>query len=662
MKTAKKIALLGFDCALTNLVRRHIEEGLCPNFKKIFENGTVAENCLVPFPTITPPNWTSMATGAWPGTNNVTDFFRHIPGTTPEGANAHNAFNWDYVQAESFWEAAEKAGKKSVILNYPMSFNAHKRLKHGTVVGGGSLTVGVYMDGNVIADYKKIPFSPTLEKGYAFCDDTLVCTQAMPGNSVKVSFSEKPGWANVDNPGDDPLGVTFKMPFSNSIFNKETTYADWHLLVRNLGGDDYDTVTLSPSKDFKDAFFTIKKGEWSKPFLAEGVLENGGTKTIRMMAKLTELGDEGDSFRLFLTHALNIDGDFWCYPREAAAKLNKGDNVGTNNTGMTAMNIGWIDLDTWLELVGIHYDWMGDSICALLGHKDKPEDWDVFFTHAHPTDFIYHALMTELDAATCSSEAMHKKAWELHRELYRHADRYLGRILECFDDETLIVLISDHGATPDGPFVDMNDVLGKAGLLYMKAPENTPSWLANAPENIRVEFMKLVERVDTSKSKAMPQRICYAYVNLKGRDPEGIVEPEDYEKVQREIIDAMMSYRHPKTGKCPFILALPKREAALIGLWGDQVGDVVYALWPEYSMQHGPLLPTSGYGIGDLRTLCVYYGPEIGVKKGYSMERRCNLVDLAPTFCYMTGWPVPEQAEGSVVYQIMEDTRPVGCR
>lgn len=67
MKAAKKIALLGFDCALTNLVRKHIAEGIAPNFKKIFENGTVAENCLVPFPTITPPNWTVMATGAWLG-------------------------------------------------------------------------------------------------------------------------------------------------------------------------------------------------------------------------------------------------------------------------------------------------------------------------------------------------------------------------------------------------------------------------------------------------------------------------------------------------------------------------------------------------------------------------------------------------------------------
>ncbi len=658
MKKTKKIALLGFDCALTNLVRQHIDEGICPNFKKVFENGTVAENCLVPFPTITPPNWTSMVTGAWPGTNNVTDFWRHIPGTTPEGANAHSAFNWDYVQAESFWEAAERAGKKSVVLNFPMSYNAHKKLKHGTVVGGGALTVGVFMDNMVSSAMKGIERTPELGTQYAFCEDTMVSTQTLPGNCVKIEFSEKPKWTGVDDLGDDPLEVSYKMPFIKSVFNKGTTYADWHILVRDMGGNGYDTVTLSPSKDFKDAFFTIKKGEWSKPFLAECPMEKGGAKTVKFMAKLVDLDEDAEAFRLYFTAGLNVDGELWCFPQEKAKLLNKGGNVSTNNTGVGNLAVGWYDLDTWLEQIGIHYDWMGDSIEALL---KNPEDWDIFFSHAHPTDYIYHVLMTELDANTCSSEAMHKKAWDLHRELYRHADRYLGRLLKVFDDETLIVLISDHGATPDGPPVDMAKVLGEAGLLVKKEIE-LPAWMANIPENVRNDFSKMVERMDASKSKAIPQRICYVYVNLKGRDPEGIVEPEDYEKTQREIIEALMAYRHPKTGKCPFIMALPKREAALLGLWGDQVGDVVYAVWPEYSMQHGPILPTSGYGIGDLRTLCVFYGPEIGIKKGFNMQRRCNLVDLAPTFSYLTGWPVPEDAEGSVVYQIMEDPRPACCK
>lgn len=652
MKPAKKIALLGFDCALTNLVRKHIAEGIAPNFKKVFENGTVADNCLVPFPTITPPNWTVMATGAWPGTNNVTDFWRHVPGTTPEGANTHSSFNWDYVASESIWEAAETIGKKSIILNYPMSFNAQKKLKHGVVVGGGSLTPGVYMDTQVTSDYKGIERDPAMPQSFTFCEDVLISTDIYANNSVRVKFTDAKDWLNVPDMGDDPLEATYEMPFTNSIFNIGTTYATWHVLVRDMGAG-YGVVSLSPSKDFNDAFFTIKLGEWAPAFNAEGVLEKGGTKTIRLKAKLVSMTSEAESFRLYITHGMNLDGEVWCCPPEKASAMNKGDNVSTNNTGMRCMGAGWYDKDTWLEQVGIHYDWLGDTAESLLASGD----WDILYSHAHPTDYIYHVLMSDLDPGTCSSPEAHAKAWELHRELYRHADRYLGRLLKMFDDDTLVVLVSDHGATPDGPYVDMRDVLGKVGLTSMQETEE-PAWLAalgGINSAMKANFSKLGQRVDTARSKAIPQRSIFVYVNLQGRDPEGCVPPEDYKKVQREIIDALMAYKHPDTGKCPFMLALPKQEAEMLGLWGDQVGDVVFAVWPEYSGQHGPILPTSAYGIGTLRTLCVYYGPELGIRKGFDMQRRCNIVDLVPTFCYLTGWPLPRDVEGSVVYQIMED-------
>ncbi len=649
MLQAKKVALIGLDCALISLVRKHVEEGICPNIKKILENSTVAENCLVPFPTITPPNWTVMATGAWPGTNNVTDFWRHVPGTTPEGYNSHNSFNWDYVRSESIWEAVDKIGKKSVIFNFPMSYNAHKKLKNATVVGGGGLTVGVYMDAQFVADHKGIERTPDIGNTFAFCEDTMISTDVYPGNSVRVKFSKASGWANVDDMGDAPLEASFDMPFANSLFNLRTTYSTWHILVRDMG-DGYDTVTLAPGKNFKDAFFTVKPGQWSPAFNAEGVLEKGGTKTIRLKACLLSMDDEAENFSLYLSHGLNIDGDMWCHPKEKAALLNKGDNVSTNNSGFFNLSVGWYDGDAWLQQIGIHYDWLADSMEALL----KDGDWDLFYSHAHPTDFIYHAMMTDLDPTTCASKAAYDKAWELHRELYRHVDRYLARLMKLFDDETLVTFISDHGATPDGPQVNMMDLLCDAGLT-VRQPVKDQAYLETVPENVRHLFRALGERVDASKSRAIPQRCCYVYVNLKGRDPEGIVAPKDYRKVQREIIETMMAYRHPQTGTCPFIMALPKEEAEMLGLWGDQVGDVVYAYWPEYTMQHGPILPTSSHGIGTLKTLCFFYGPKLGIKRGFSMQRRCNIVDLVPTFCHLTGWPLPATAEGSVIYQIMED-------
>ena len=155
------------------------------------------------------------------------------------------------------------------------------------------------------------------------------------------------------------------------------------------------------------------------------------------------------------------------------------------------------------------------------------------------------------------------------------------------------------------------------------------------------------------QSKAFPQRTCYVYVNLKSKYPGGIVEDEDYYKVQREIIDALYAYVDPNTGKHPVACCMTKETARLIGMGGDQCGDVIYTLWPEYGSQHGAFFATDHWGLGDLHTLSVFYGP--GFKKGYEMERSVQLADIAPTICYMLGLPYPKDCEGCVLYQALED-------
>jgi hypothetical protein len=83
------------------------------------------------------------------------------------------------------------------------------------------------------------------------------------------------------------------------------------------------------------------------------------------------------------------------------------------------------------------------------------------------------------------------------------------------------------------------------------------------------------------------------------------------------------------------------------------VGDVVYALYPWFSGQHGNILPGAEWGIGSLKALLSFSGP--GIKKGYAMERTCNLVDIVPTICYLLDLPLPAQVEGGVIYQALKD-------
>ena len=110
---------------------------------------------------------------------------------------------------------------------------------------------------------------------------------------------------------------------------------------------------------------------------------------------------------------------------------------------------------------------------------------------------------------------------------------------------------------------------------------------------------------------------------------------------------------HPATGTRPVALALSKQDARLLGLYGDNMGDVIYALYPEFGGQHGHILPTAKWGVGDLSGLFVLNGP--GIKQGARIERTVHLIDLVPTVCYATDLPLPAQAEGAVIYQAFED-------
>jgi hypothetical protein len=145
--------------------------------------------------------------------------------------------------------------------------------------------------------------------------------------------------------------------------------------------------------------------------------------------------------------------------------------------------------------------------------------------------------------------------------------------------------------------------------------------------------------------------MCHIYINLKGRDPQGIVEPSDYAAVQRKVIDALYRWTDPDTGNRPVSLALTKNDARVIGLHGDRVGDVIYALYTDAGNQHGQQLSASESAVGNLRSLLVMSGP--GVKKGYRLQRTCWLTDIVPTICSLCGWPVPAEAEGSVIYQAL---------
>ena len=106
--------------------------------------------------------------------------------------------------------------------------------------------------------------------------------------------------------------------------------------------------------------------------------------------------------------------------------------------------------------------------------------------------------------------------------------------MDIMGDDTLMCVCSDHGATPMGPILNTAHALKEAGLCSYEPKKSENYW------DIYEETEGFNYVLDVSKSLAVPQRYMFVYVNLKGKYPGGIVEPEDYEKVRGRIIDALL--------------------------------------------------------------------------------------------------------------------------
>ncbi len=630
--TPKKVAVIGLDCALTHLIEKHIADGHLPTFKKLFESGAVAENCLPPYPTITPPNWATIASGAWPGTHGITDFHVHIPGTTPDSMHCVQALNSERCNAEFLWDVADRAGKKCIVLNYPGSWPSH--MKNGIMVGGGGLSIGAHRDGLI-----------SLKLKATFCSDMIVTTGFYP-QCIRGTFKPASDWRNLSGKEDEVLELEAFINFRDALVKPDKT--SWYVLAQQSEGDGYDTITLSPDRNFKNAFCTLKVGQWSPKITARIRMKDGAEEEAFFRCKLIELSDDCENFRLYISAMGAVKG--WSAPPEIADELQSEQGIVGHAGGIIGYVYEWYDLDTFTEINEFYTQWLTDATATLL----SKHEWDLFFMHAHSPDWAYHVILTEMDLNLTKDEVKRQTAWEAHLKIYEAQDRMLAKIIETCGDDTLVILVSDHGAVPDGYKFDPYAILTEAGLSVIKSTELTkyiPTTVRG--EGLMDEFRPNMVEPDPHKSKCFPQRTIYVYINLKGRDPEGIVEPGDYPKVQQQIIDALLTYIDPKTGMRPISLALGKQDARILGLYGDGVGDVVYALYPWYGGQHGNILPASEWGVGSLKSLLTFTGP--GIKKGYRLHRNCGLVDVVPTICYLMNLPLPRQAEGAVIYQVFED-------
>lgn len=290
---------------------------------------------------------------------------------------------------------------------------------------------------------------------------------------------------------------------------------------------------------------------------------------------------------------------------------------------------------------------------AAIHHLIEEEDYDVIFSHFHNIDIQDHTFYKYIAHGI---ENMKTEDFvELSKAIYAQTDRYLGSFLHLLDEGWTVFIVSDHGLVAHGnkvPLIgDMNGLnaglMKELGFTVLKQDENGND----------------LREIDWTKTKAVANRGCHIYINVKGRNKhtlsdgsviDGIVDPEDKYEVEEDLMTALYGYKHPDTGKRVIALALRNKDAVLLGLGGPESGDIVYFTAEGYNYDHTDSLSTT-YGICDTSASPIFIAAGTGIKQGIETERYIRETDLAPTVAWLSGVSIPKECEGAPIYQILAE-------
>jgi predicted AlkP superfamily phosphohydrolase/phosphomutase len=143
-------------------------------------------------------------------------------------------------------------------------------------------------------------------------------------------------------------------------------------------------------------------------------------------------------------------------------------------------------------------------------------------------------------------------------------------------------------------------------------------------------------------------------LNLKGREPGGIVDPKDYDKLRDELAEQLAAFRDPDTGDAP-IGKIYRKEEVLSGKFLDTAPDLLLVPAPFYSLTHARgMVEDADWLSGDhrLEGVIVATGPE--VKPG-PLQEEVRLIDLGPTSLAALGVPSGVPRDGRVISSLAGD-------
>lgn len=506
-RSFKKVILLGIDGLDYKILHSLLLQGRLPNFAQLASQGG-----LCPFHTSTPPqspvSWSCLATGLGPDKHGLYDFIERDPNnylpklsiTKQEEGNIFSAPSYTSpLKARPFWDDLVSAGIQTTILRWPITFPAQGEPGLKLLSGMGVPDIQGHLG------------------RYAFYTEETPVADAYKDKVIPLRFQDN--LAHTIIKGPLVSGFTGIHPASIDLTLQKTG----NLLSVKFQGKD----------------LLLKEGQSSK--WVKFIFELGFGKKVAGIGRFCLVSIH--PLKLYLS-PINLDPAEPAFPisypkgysQELTKELGEFATLGIP-ADTKALTEGRLDDGQFLSFA---LDLLKEQESLFLHEFNRFQEGllaGIIFT----TDRIQHMFWAAQDPAhPLFTKTYHSKFGQVIRQVYERMDCLLGKILKAINPEqTLLLVFSDHGFNPYYHSVHVNSLLTKLGFLHLKKDQD-PNDSEGGP---------LFAHVDWQKTAAYALGLNSLYINLKGREGQGIIAPQEYKILVQKISRGLLEAKDPNSGQ-----------------------------------------------------------------------------------------------------------------
>jgi predicted AlkP superfamily phosphohydrolase/phosphomutase len=507
----KRVVVVGLDGFDPGLAEQFSEEGLMPNFKKLADQGCFSRLATA-MPSISPVAWSTYATGVDASRHNIYDFLTRDPcsympvlsstdtRTVPRNLNlgfakvpfGQRAIYKILQKSQPFWKLLGANHIWSSIIRVPITFPAQK-FKNGTLLSGMCVP-------DLQGTQGSFSFYSTKERsgehigGQQF---RITCR----GNTVESKLKGPPG------KDGHHMKCDFKVELDNESRRAKITIGE-------------ETVEVGPQEytPWMEVPFEGVKG------IARIYLQTWDDTDLEIY--VTPINIDPEDPAMPISHPL-------VYSIYLAKMLGKYATLGLAEDTW-ALNERVIDEKAFLDQAWLIFEERKKQLWEVIDKTPRGFVTCVFDT----TDRISHMFYRYLDPTHPANKGKDTEIYKnVIREMYAKMDEFLVEVREKLgdDEDTVLMVISDHGFCNFRRGVNLNTWLRNEGYLVLKEGETTsPDWFAN---------------VDWEKTRAFTLGLTGIFLNRQGRERDGIVAPEDADALAAELKAKLDNLVDPVSGE-----------------------------------------------------------------------------------------------------------------